>query len=209
MSASVKKRPIIAVDIDDVLAAEAPFVIAYSNEHWGYNFTLDDYQEFWGAMWNVSGEESARRAAELHAPGVEGSYQPITRAREALEHLRERFDLVVVTSRRESVHQETLDWLDRYIGTGVFSQVVFSGIWDSGKVGAEKMTKTDILRSIGARYLIDDQPKHCYSAAAGSIRAILFGEYPWNSGAGAPALPPGVVRCRDWQAVQGYFDGIS
>jgi uncharacterized HAD superfamily protein len=200
------KKPIIAIDIDDVLAAEAAFVIAYSNQHWNHRLTVDDYQEFWEAMWSVDHDEAERRSIELHAPGVEGSYEPLAGACAALERLRERFNLAVVTSRREMVRQETLDWLDRQIGKDVFSQVVFTGIWDTGVVGAHQLTKTEILRSFGVSYLVDDQLKHCRAAAESGVRAVLFGNYPWNQ---ADSLPDGVVRCADWAAVEEYFDGLS
>jgi 5'(3')-deoxyribonucleotidase len=196
-------KPIIAVDIDDVLAAEAAFIVAYSNKHWHHRLDIDDYQEFWEEMWGVDHDEAERRSLELHQPGIEGSYEPLDHAQEVLEHLSERFTLVVVTSRRELVRQETLDWLERNMGS-YFSEIIFSGIWDSGNVGAHKLTKTEILQSVGAAYLIDDQLKHCAAAAEAGITAVLFGNYPWNQ---TQSLPSGVYRCDSWQAVQEYFDG--
>ncbi len=85
-----------------------------------------------------------------------------------------------------------------------FSQIIFSGIWDDGKQDAHKRTKTEILQSIGADFLIDDQLKHCISAADAGIGAVLFGAYPWNR---VDTLPRGVTRCSDWSAVLEYFDG--
>jgi len=199
------KKPIIAVDIDDVLAAEAAFIVAYSNKHWGHKLAVTDYQEFWEEMWSVDHEEAERRALELHQPGIEGSYEPIAGAREALMKLSEKFDLVTVTSRRELVRDETLDWLKKHLGD-VFSQIIFSGIWDSGKQGAHKLTKTEILQSVGAEFLIDDQLKHCNAAADAGINTVLFGDYPWNQ---SNSLSEGVTRCASWTKVLEYFDGRS
>ncbi|HSX31507.1 MAG TPA: hypothetical protein VLE99_06350 [Candidatus Saccharimonadales bacterium] len=199
------KKPIIAVDIDDVLAAEAAFVVAYSNQHWRHQLTVDDYREFWGAMWGVDHEEAERRSLELHEPGINKSYEPLAGAREALAELSERFELVIVTSRREMVRQETLDWLDKHMGK-VFSQKIFAGIWDDAHPAAHKRTKAEILQAIGARYLIDDQPKHCIAAADLGLAALLFGGYPWNRDA---VVPAGVKRCGNWLAVLEYFRGIS
>jgi len=196
-------KPIIAVDIDDVLAAEAAFIVAYSNKRWGHALAVTDYQEFWEAMWDVDHEEAERRAVELHQPGIEGSYEPIQGARDALARLHQKFELVTVTSRRELVRSETLDWLKKHLGD-VFSRVLFSGIWDGGKRGAHKLTKTEILQSIGAQFLIDDQLKHCLSAAEAGINAVLFGDYPWNQ---SDSLAVRVARCSDWKAVLDYFDG--
>ncbi len=62
-------KSIIAVDIDDVLAAEAEFVVAYTNEHWGGSYTLEDYTEAWNLFWGVDVDEVERRAEILHRPG--------------------------------------------------------------------------------------------------------------------------------------------
>lgn len=196
------KKPVVAVDIDDVLAAEAAFIVAYSNKHWNHTLTISDYQEFWEEMWGVDHDEAERRALELHQPGIGGSYEPMAGAREALLRLCDDFELVVITSRRALVREETLGWLKEHVGD-VFSQVVFSGIWDGGRDGAHKLTKTEMLRSVGAQYLIDDQLKHCLSAGEAGIRAVLFGNYPWNQ---ADGLPTGVTRCKDWGTVLEYFD---
>ena len=56
----------IAVDIDDVLAENAAGFVKYSNEKWGTNLTVDDYDERWGAIWKVDSLEVERRAQEYH-----------------------------------------------------------------------------------------------------------------------------------------------
>jgi 5'(3')-deoxyribonucleotidase len=38
-------KPVIAVDIDDVLSHSARAVAEYSNERWGYSLTEDDFKE--------------------------------------------------------------------------------------------------------------------------------------------------------------------
>ena len=67
-----------------------------------------------------------------------------------------------------------------------------------------KATKADIVKQIGADYLIDDQPKHCFAAAEAGITSLLFGDYRWNRNV---KLPEGVVKVRTWHEVLEYFDG--
>jgi uncharacterized HAD superfamily protein len=198
----MNKRQVIAVDVDDVLAAEAEFVVAYSNKHWGHQLTLEDYQENWSAMWDVDIEEVERRATELHRPGLPTSYRLLDGAVSALQALKERYELVILTSRRNVVKDETLAWLND-VFADVFSEIHFTGFWDTISEDSHLMTKGELAKQIGADYLIDDQAKHCMAAAGAGIRSILFGDYAQTRNLD---LPSGVTRCKDWAEVLDYFN---
>lgn len=191
----------IAVDVDDVLAAEREFIIAYSNRHWGHDLTLDDYRENWQVMWDVDREEVDRRALELHAPGVATSYRLIQGGKEALLQLKADFELVILTSRRQMVRDETMEWLNE-VFADVFSAVHFTGFWDTSQPDRHLLTKGELARQIGADYLIDDQPKHCIAAAEAAIPSVLFGDYEETRHV---ALPKNVTRCHTWDEVLAYF----
>ena len=196
------KKPIIAVDVDDVLAAEAEFVIAYCNEVWGLDLTLEDYSEAWNTMWQVDVAELERRAAELHQPGIVSKYRLLADSHTVLKKLSDSYELIVVTSRRKVVEGETKAWLDTHF-PGIFSKVVLTGFWDNPEVvDRHLLSKGSLLRDHEASYLIDDQPKHCLSAVEHGVQAILFGDYAENR---SVTIPTGVTRCNDWQAVGEYF----
>lgn len=121
-----------------------------------------------------------------------------------LEQLHDKFTIIAVTSRRRVIEQETLAWIDKYF-KGIIDDIKFAGFYDNPDAGiGEKrnMTKTDILKSIDAKYFIDDQLKHCLGAAAVGIRVVLFGDYRWNQ---SPDLPSSVTRCATWYDVKNYF----
>lgn len=65
-------KQVLAIDIDDVLAANAAGFVRFSNERWGTNLAVDDYDEHWAKVWEVDEVETARRAIELHESGVIG-----------------------------------------------------------------------------------------------------------------------------------------
>lgn len=196
------QKQMIAVDIDDTLVAESEFIVAYSNKHWGHDLTLEDYQENWSAMWNVDITEVERRAEELHIPGLLTSYRMIGGAKEALLQLQKKYKLVILTSRRQVVKDETMTWLND-VFAGVFSEVHFTGFWDDMTTSSHLLAKGQLAREIGADYLIDDQPKHCFAAAEAGVEAVLFGDYAMSR---KLELPPKVTRCRNWSAVMDYFD---
>lgn len=196
-------KPIIAVDIDDVLAVSAAAWVAYSNKIWGHQLAVDDYDEDWAKMWQVDFEEGRRRAHHLHTtPGIIASFEHDAAAQEVLNKLAKQYELVITTSRNSLLQNETIEWLDRHFN-GVFSDVHFAGIYDTLHPDAPNRTKGDLIRKVGADYLIDDQPKHCFAVAEQGCTAVLFGSYSWNRDV---ALPAGVIRCLDWVAVGQYFD---
>jgi 5'(3')-deoxyribonucleotidase len=195
-------KPIIAVDIDDVIVSEAEFVVDYSNKHWGHSLSLEDYSEHWGKMWKVGAEEVERRADMLHAPGMIRKYSLLEDAHYALIELSKKFRLIILTSRRKIVEGETKEWLNENFGD-IFEKVHFTGFWDTISSDSHLLTKADLVQELEVDYLIDDQPKHCFGAAEHGVQAVLFGDYAESRDLD---LPDGVTRCKNWQEVLRYFE---
>lgn len=194
-------KPIIAVDIDDTIAANAVGFVEYSNKKYGTHLTIDDYQDHWGEAWKTEHEETERRALEYHASGHIATYKTIDEAYEVLKKLKERFTLVVLTTRRNSINELTREWIGKYY-PNIFDKFVFSGFFDNPTSESIKMTKGELTKQIGAEYLIDDQLKHVEAAAALGIEGLLFGEYSWNK---SKKLPSNVTRVKNWEEVGKYF----
>lgn len=198
-------KSIIAVDIDDVIAANALGFVEWSNQKYGTHLTIDDYQDHWSKVWQVEHEETERRAVEYHESGHIATYGTIDGAKEVLEKLKRRFRLVVLTTRRNSINQLSKEWIEKYY-PGIFDEMIFSGFFDSPTKESIKMTKGELAKGIGSDYIIDDQIKHVLSAAEFGIRGILFGSYAWNK---ADVLPENVTRVNNWQEVLDYFETHS
>lgn len=196
-------RPIIALDIDDVLSRSAATIIRYANKRWGHAHTLEDFNEHLPTLWQVEQSEAERRWAEYMASGEMERYELLPDARIVLTNLARQYRIIAVTSRRESLMDLTERWLSANY-PGITERVISSNFYGNGNPDAYKLTKAAILQEIGADYLIDDQPKHCNGAAGVGVRAVLFGDYPWNR---SVELAKSIVRCKDWHAVQEYFDG--
>jgi uncharacterized HAD superfamily protein len=194
-------KPIIAVDIDDVISASAPAFIAYSNEKFGTKLTIDDYQERWADLWKVENDEVIKRAHEYHESGHHATYEPLTGALEGLMELKKNFKLVVLTTRRNSINQLTKDWIHKFY-PDIFDDFIFTGFFDNPSTTGVHMTKAELAKDIGAQYLIDDQLKHILASAEIGIKGLLFGDYFWNK---INSLPGNVTRVRNWKEVMEYF----
>ncbi len=199
-SLRMNTKPVIAIDIDDVIAANATAFIEFSNKRYGTHLTVDDYHEHWAELWKVSRDEAEQRAVEYHDSGHIGTYSVIEGADQALRRLKKQFKLIALTSRRNCVNQLTRDWLVKYY-PNIFEDIVFCGFFDSQKVGIH-YTKGELAKCAGADYIIDDQLKHVSAAAQNGIKGLLFGNYFWNK---ADILPENVTRVKDWEEVLDYF----
>ena len=195
----------IAVDIDDVLARNAEGFVAYSNQRWGMQLTAEDYNDDWLKVWRVDLGEAKARAKDYFQSGAFREFAPRKEALPVLKILKKRFELVIITSRQHSLAKQTSEWIDEHF-TGIFSELHYTNIWRADlSRDMVNQTKTELCQQVGAEYLIDDQTKHCFAAAQAGITALLFGEFAWNRSA---EMPNGVVRVRDWEAVEAYFKGV-
>jgi uncharacterized HAD superfamily protein len=196
-------RSLIAIDIDDVLLPHFADLIAWHNRTYGTQLTLADNGsedlEKWGAE---SVEQAIRRVQAYFETEEFAQAQPFAEAREVLVRLAERYELVVITARDTVVEALTRDWLERHF-SAIFREAHFTAKYS---LEGKRRHKADVLREIGAAYLIDDALENIYAAGEAGVQAVLFGNYPWNQ---ADLLPDGVVRCVDWAAVEEYFDGLS
>jgi uncharacterized HAD superfamily protein len=192
----------IAVHIDEVLADSAADFIAYSNKKWGTNLSIDDFSEHWAQMWQLDHEKVKAREQAIFNSGIHIKYKTIDQSLEVLSKLAGDYKLVTITSRSSVLEPTTQEWLDKHY-RGIFKEAYFSGIYDKPHPNRHRFTKANLLKSISADYLIDDQPKHCFAAAELGIKSILFGDYKWNRDI---KLPKGVVRVKTWPEVAEYFN---
>lgn len=197
----------IAVDIDDVLAANAEDFAKFSNERWGTNLKPDDYTEHWAELWKVDFDEVERRREVILKEKVFTKHRIFDEAKPSLVKLASNYKLVIVSSRGRRVQKDTIDWINKEFGN-IFSEIHFAKIWDKNIHVLEslKLTKAEICQEIGADYLIDDQPKHCIAAAQAGIISLLFGDYKWTRG-----VKPidNMVKVKNWQEVLEFFNAKS
>lgn len=198
-------RETIAVDIDDVAADENGGIREFVNREYGFNHTHEDYLEdgaymgYWERIWQVDPDKAKEiYDAFVNSPD-KASLKVIDGAIEAIDQLKQRYELVVITSREGAAMEVTKPWLEQHF-PDTFSRVEFVAAWSKER----KVTKALIGKALGVKYLIDDNATHCNLAAEEGIQALLFGDYGWNR---KLELHPNVTRVMNWREVLEYFDG--
>ncbi len=194
-------KEIIAVDIDEVLFPMAPTFLAFHNTMYGSEFTVDQMQSYYieemtGETWQqVEAKIDAYLETEHYKQG-----QPVVGSVEAIKQLREKYKLVLITSRHFSYRGTTESFIEEHF-TGLFDDLRYTHLPEDPELVKPKHI---ICKELGSIALIDDSVSNVFEAAQNGITGILFGDYAWNK---SGVLPAGVIRCKDWPAVVEYFDG--
>lgn len=185
-------KPVLAIDIDEVLFPLIPHLAAFHNTQHGTSLVMADFNNY--DLEKVWGGTVAEAVAKVNAFfAVDHLHiEPIDGAFDSLKSLADHFRLVVITSRHDSLTDATHAWIERHFA-GVFETVILAG---NHHAGGDVKSKVSLCRDLGAVALIDDSLRYVTECSDAGQRAILFGDYPWNQ---ADELPQGVARVRSWE----------
>jgi len=204
MPSSVTK-PVIAVDIDDVLAAENEGIREFTNRKYGLNHTPEDYliegdfKGYWEKIWQLNETEAKKHYEDFLKSSTKAHLQVVDGAVSALSKLKSRYDLVVISSRFGPAINISKPWIEEHF-PDTFRAVELIAQRN------EATTKADVCKELGVSYLIDDDPAACNLVAREGIKVLLFGDYGWSRNVG---LHQGIVRVKNWQEVLEYFENES
>ena len=193
------KKPVLAIDIDEVLMPHFGDLISWYNQEFGTQLTLYDNHPTDPGNWGTNSiEEAVRRVHHFYDTQEFLSSKPYVETRGVLARLGVDYELIVVTARDALLEEITLHWLEEHFSE-VFSQVHFTKHFN---LDGKRRDKVEVLLEEGVRYFIDDSISNVDLAAAAGIDCVLFGDYPWNQ---IDELPVGMTRCRNWAEVAEYF----
>lgn len=200
------KTKLIAVDLDDVLSQTNETMRLHVNEQYGASHTKDDYLvpgsylEYWETIWKMTTQEGDVRYQSYKKIRNSPAMKPVKGALSVLRAMKQRYRLVIVTSRSKADSSATEAWLQQHYYPDIFEGIEYV---PGSYLQEAEVTKAMICRQMGVEYLIDDALEHCEPAAAEGITCVLFGEYGWNK---YEVLPPNVVHLKSWPDIERYFN---
>lgn len=197
-------KPIIAIDIDEVLSPLHDLFFAHHNEVYGTNYPIRDPAG--GYYLHEYTDEPKSQILEKIKKFIETeafrNVEPLEDAVEVLSRLKKRFKLVIITSRQDFYHEVTHAWLGQHFPS-VFDEIQFTEyIQGEGSV----IPKSEICQQLGAQFMVEDNLETASKCAEAGITTLLFGDYPWNR---VEVMPKNMVRTNSWLAIEEYFDGIA
>lgn len=192
------KKPVLAVDKDDVIGGFNRVFVPFMNDRIGTSVEYAQCRSFsFEDVYGCSHEEMALHLEHFchhhhHTiPPEDGAY-------DTLRSLAERYDLHLVTSRCESLTDITQRWLEAN-GVDVFTAHHFANS-HSTLYAHRRRSKSAICQTIGASALIEDAMHNALDVASAGI-PVLMPNRPWNQG----PEPAGVHRFDHWWEVPGLL----
>jgi uncharacterized HAD superfamily protein len=196
-------KPVIAMDIDDVLAGTTDVIRQFVNNQTGSQLTPEDYlvpgnyHQYYESVWETHHIANKVKYEDFAQEMIRDQSQIplLPGAQAAIHRLSDKFHIVFITYRKSTWEKATRKWFkDYFLHDDI--ELYFTGQRDD----KDYKTKGQLCKALGAELLIDDNYDHCISAVHEGIKTVLFGEYGWSVNA-----PKELVRCKDWQAVVEYL----
>jgi len=188
-------RPVLALDLDDVIKDTATTLCWWHNHRYGTAHTPAQMTDFYlDALWQCSRKESEDKLWEFFHSEHHHTAAFVEGAEEGLHTLAAHYELHVVTARPSDVHRQTISWIDQNC-PGLFAAVHLTG--SPHKAAGTGRQKSVVCREIGACAFVDDAIHNVEDVHATGIRTLLF-----HSHANRLATPPvGVLRVHSWADV--------
>lgn len=172
-------KPVVAVDIDEVLGYFVLQLCKFHNE--AYNtqltpeaFTSYQFHEVWGGTREESDAKMRLFFESKHfLEGDQGDGIPVVDgAVEVLRKHKDKLELHVVTSRQNILKEMTEVWIAQHY-SDIFAKLHFG---NHHSLEGEIRSKPDLCRDIDAVMIIDDNVRYALQCANAGIRTCLFGE---------------------------------
>lgn len=174
-------KPIIAADIDGVVADFNSAYLAYLNNALGRRFTLNDWTHYDLDRWSGLTIEQLH---DIHNHFINDNrycdLSLVAGAKIALGQLSQHFQIVWITARPKSIQAVTRNWCRQHFPN---SRVLFAnpaGEKSLVRPGEKRRTKVELAEEIKAHYLIEDNPHEFAAWDHPTIQPVCFA-CPWNS----------------------------
>jgi len=199
-------KPVIAIDVDEVLAYFIPHIAEYYNLLLSYrepnqevrkynasSFFTMDFHEVWGIP-----VEEVNSIVDSFFKSEVLNLQPIEGALETLQKLKYSYDLHIVTARQNKVELDTRKWIEKHY-PNIFTQIHFGNHYSPTE---RAIPKSELCKKINAIVLVDDSLRYATDCSTNGIPCVLFGEYAWNKSPPNTELPKLVHRVSNWRDVE-------
>jgi uncharacterized HAD superfamily protein len=195
----VLNKPVIALDIDDVLINSADLLMEDYNRRFGTSLTRADYYSKDISKFGVSHYDlAADRFREFQESKAFTDAEAIQEAIESVFKLAPYYEFVGVTSRPEFIKSQTNKWIGKRFGTNISRIIHTSFVMGRSDHVGTVLTKADVCEKINASYLIEDHLHHAVPVAENGTRVFLIDQI-WNQ---SDDLPATITRVHSWTEIE-------
>lgn len=186
-------KPLIAVDLDNVLCDLITSLNQYHNKTYHTDFMVRDYRSFdlW-KTWGGSQTKAIQKVMHFYSTEYCKLARPVKGARKYVELLRQNNTLAIITARHEEYADITYEWIDKYF-KHKFDSVYFTNNY-SLSPDNNPLKKSQVCQSIGANVLLEDNLHNALDCAQSGVRVLLFSKIHNQH---KPL--PRIIRVKSWK----------
>lgn len=168
-------RETIAVDIDEVLFPLLESFLHDHNPKYDTDHSVKDFLSYeWEHTLGIPLDGTVSRVYD-YLDGSHELVEAVEGSQDAIAHLAQDYNLVVITARHPRFEENTTSWVNRKFEK-VFSKIVCIGY--APLMAESAISKAEVCKELGATAMIDDSLVHVSHCADAEIKGILFGNYP-------------------------------
>jgi len=175
-----KAKRVLGVDIDNVISLTDPAIRGTIGEVFGVNLKQEQIVYYEYHRCGIT-KEQEQRVLEIFRDVTCTEVEVVPGAVEALRLLKQRYRVVLVTSRNPVIREKTEEWLRL------------------NEIPHELLIFENAKHQTGQAldFFIEDNGESAVLLAEAGIRTFLF-DYPWNRSVGAH---PNIARVRGWRDI--------
>jgi 5'(3')-deoxyribonucleotidase len=190
---SKKRRMILVVDVDGVLADQVTPVLDELNSRCGSHYVKADIRHWDEPLPLASTDIKTAIESSHHDPDFVRKMKPLPNAQAVLREISKYLDISIATNRTAVADKPTREWLN---SNGIaHSQYHNTSLEGKGKVDGD--------------IIVDDYPKNILAfVAKGNRKGIVFTQ-PWNEDDTSLLGKEGIFRAKDWIEVWKIIDSFD
>ncbi|MEO5499035.1 MAG: hypothetical protein ABIR46_00880 [Candidatus Saccharimonadales bacterium] len=195
------EKPVIAVDIDDVLLNSADMLMADYNLRFGTSLTRADYYSKDLAKLGVEhyDEAAVRFRAYQESQAFAEDAEAYEEAVDSVARLAQYYNFIGATSRPEFIKDQTDRWIKKRFGGNILHVIHTNFVMGSSSHIGTTLTKAEACLLLGAKYMVEDHLHHAIPAAE-NVRKVFLVDKEWNQ---QDNLPDNIHRVNGWKDIEG------
>ena len=168
----------IGIDIDDVLLDFVGTYVLFHNQTYKTNLKKEDFRTYsFNYARGGTMKQAVNSVKQFYSTSFFKEMKPLSGSVEAINRLKQEYDLYNITSRPDYIFEETVEQIKKHFGNS-FLEIYFSSNHYTGRKNSGK-SKAEICLQKGISKLIDDSLEYALECAKEGIDALLL-DTPWN-----------------------------
>jgi len=189
-------KPAIGIDIDGVLGDSDRIFRKYIKKYFGFNLTRQDVKDFFYEKVLGIPQKEMEKFWQDFTDKKGWQEIPLLRgAKTALDYLKTKYQIIIITSRPDAIKDLTLKWLEK-------NDIPYDKIYFVEEKKGENKLQKILSNGLLIKTFIEDRLDISLEFVKEGIKVLLF-DYPWNKT--EQKIDSNIIRINGWKEALSYL----